>query len=119
VGGIIDQIPEGTGILLPDPTDLQTFGRAVRLLLADQGEATRLGLAAHAYVRDHYLGDIHLLRYASLLTSLVSKHCSPARGRELAAPPIVLTPSVAGLRRARQRSAAGPVGGWLEIGGGG
>jgi len=73
VGGIIDQIPEGTGILLPDPTDLQAFGRAVRLLLADQAEATRLGLAAHAYVRDHYLGDIHLLRYASLLTSLVSK----------------------------------------------
>ena len=73
VGGIIDQIPEGTGILLPDPTDLQAFGRAVRLLLADQAEATHLGLAAHAYVRDHYLGDIHLLRYASLLTSLVSK----------------------------------------------
>jgi len=73
VGGIIDQIPEGTGILLPDPADLQAFGRAVRLLLADQAEATRLGLAAHAYVRDHYLGDIHLLRYASLLTSLVSK----------------------------------------------
>ena len=73
VGGIIDQIPEGTGILLPDPTDLQAFGRAVRLLLADQAEATRLGLAARAYVRDHYLGDIHLLRYASLLTSLVSK----------------------------------------------
>jgi trehalose synthase len=73
VGGIIDQIPEGTGILLPDPTDLRAFGRAVRLLLADQAEATRLGLAAHAYVRDHYLGDIHLLRYASLISSLVSQ----------------------------------------------
>jgi len=70
VGGIIDQIAPGTGILLPDPTDLKAFGLAVRLLLDDQAEATRLGLAAHAYVRDHYLGDVHLVRYAKLLDSL-------------------------------------------------
>ena len=71
VGGIIDQIGEGTGILLPDPTDLQAFGRAVRLLLADHAEANRLGRAAHAYVRENYVGDIHLMRYASLLSSLL------------------------------------------------
>jgi trehalose synthase len=71
VGGIIDQIAEGTGILLSDPTDLTAFGQAVRLLFADRGEATHLGQAAHAYVREHYLGDIHLLRYARLLGSLV------------------------------------------------
>jgi len=70
VGGIIDQIAPGTGILLPDPTDLKAFGRAARLLLDDQAEATRLGLAAHAYVREHYVGDLHLVRYAKLLGTL-------------------------------------------------
>src|SRR6516162_8435580 len=43
VGGIIDQVAEGTGILLPDPADLQAFGRAARRLLGDQAEAHRLG----------------------------------------------------------------------------
>src|SRR5262249_3395979 len=61
VGGIIDQIADGTGILLPDPADLQAFGRAASHLLGDRAEATRLGQAAHAYVRENYLGDIHLL----------------------------------------------------------
>ena len=32
VGGIIDQIAEGTGILLPEPADLAAFGSAVRLI---------------------------------------------------------------------------------------
>jgi trehalose synthase len=71
VGGIIDQIGEGTGVLLPDPTDLQAFGRVVRRLLDDQAEAARLGRAAHAYVRENYVGDVHLLRYASLFSSLL------------------------------------------------
>ena len=35
VGGIQDQIADGTGILLPDPADLPAFGRAVRTLLDD------------------------------------------------------------------------------------
>jgi len=56
--------------LLLDPTDLKDFGRAVRLLLDDQAEAARLGLAAHANVREHYLGDVHLVRYARLLGAL-------------------------------------------------
>ena len=73
VGGIIDQIADGTGLLLPDPADLKAFGRAVRRLLADQGEATQLGLAAHAHVRENYLGDVHLMRYAKLLGTLMSK----------------------------------------------
>jgi trehalose synthase len=73
VGGIIDQIASGTGILLPDPADLQAFGQAARLLLSDQAEATRMGQAAHAHVRDNYLGDIHLLRYAKLLGTLISE----------------------------------------------
>ena len=74
VGGIIDQIADGTGVLLPDPADLRAFGQAASHLLADRAEATRLGQAAHAYVRENYLGDIHLLRYAQLLGTLTVGH---------------------------------------------
>jgi trehalose synthase len=71
VGGIIDQIAEGTGILLPDPADLAEFGSAARLLLDDQDLAARTGQAAHAHVRQQYVGDLHLLRYGSLLSRLI------------------------------------------------
>jgi trehalose synthase len=54
------------------PADPKAFGHAVRLLLDDPAEATRMGLAAHAYVRDNYIGDIHLLRYATLLGALLA-----------------------------------------------
>ena len=73
VGGIIDQIADGTGLLLPDPGDLLAFGQAVRLLLGDPAQATRLGLAAHAHVRENFIGDIHLMRYAKLLGTLISR----------------------------------------------
>jgi hypothetical protein len=68
-------------ILLPDPTDLTAFGQAVRLLFADRDKATRLGQAAHTYVREHYLGDIHLLRYAELLGTLMFDDLSAAGPR--------------------------------------
>jgi trehalose synthase len=71
VGGIIDQIVEGTGILLPDPRDLKAFGAAVRRLLDDPGQAGRMGRAAQAHIREHYVGDLHLLRYARLFGALV------------------------------------------------
>jgi trehalose synthase len=73
VGGIIDQVAEGTGILLPDPADLQAFGAAARLLLDDRDQAGRMGKAAHAHVREQYLGDVHLLRYAKLLGTLIGR----------------------------------------------
>jgi trehalose synthase len=73
VGGIIDQIGEGTGILLPDPADLEAFGSAARLLLGDPDQASRLGQAAHARVGEQYIGDVHLLRYAKLLATLISE----------------------------------------------
>ena len=73
VGGIIDQIAEGTGILLPDPADLAAFGSAVCLLLADPDQAARIGQAAHAHVREQYVGDVHLLRYAGLLGTLIGE----------------------------------------------
>jgi trehalose synthase len=73
VGGIIDQIADGTGVLLPDPADLKAFGEAVRELLSDRARAIRQGRAARAYVRENYLGDVHLMRYAGLLGTLISK----------------------------------------------
>jgi trehalose synthase len=71
VGGIIDQIAEGTGVLLADPHDLKTFGVAVRELLDDPAETSRMGRAAQAHIRKHYVGDVHLLRYADLFGSLL------------------------------------------------
>jgi trehalose synthase len=71
VGGIIDQISPGTGILLPDPHDLEAFGSAVRRLLTDPAEADRMGRAAKAHINGNYVGDLHLLRYEKLFRSMV------------------------------------------------
>ena len=51
VGGIVDQIADGTGILLADPADLATFGSQVRWLLDHREEAERMGAAGRAYTR--------------------------------------------------------------------
>ena len=67
VGGIVDQIVEGTGILLPDPADLATFGSEVSWLLDHRQEAERMGAAGKAYTREHFVGDVHLLRFAELV----------------------------------------------------
>jgi len=71
VGGIQDQIARDTGILLPDSTDLAAFGKAVRELLDRPDLAEQIGTAARAHVRDHFIGDIHLLRYAQLFNTLI------------------------------------------------
>jgi trehalose synthase len=71
VGGILDQIVDDTGVLLPEPTDLAGFGRAARRLLDDPAAADRMGAAAHAYVRANYVGDLHMLRYAALFETLM------------------------------------------------
>jgi len=73
VGGIMDQIADGTGVLLPDPRDLRAFGASVRRLLDNPGEATRIGAAGHAYIREHYVGDLHLLRYEQLFSGLLAE----------------------------------------------
>jgi trehalose synthase len=71
VGGIQDQIEDGVhGLLLPDPTDLRAYGRAVCRLLDDRPYAARLGQRAHERVRDHYLGVGHLLLYGRLIERL-------------------------------------------------
>jgi trehalose synthase len=66
VGGIQDQIVDGTGILLADPTDLAAFGAALRTLLDQPDLAERMGAAAKEYVAANFVGDVHLLRYAEL-----------------------------------------------------
>ena len=71
VGGIIDQIADGTGVLLPDPHDLAAFGSAVRGLLSDPAGADKMGRAARAHIAEHYVGDLHLLRYAHLFSGLL------------------------------------------------
>jgi trehalose synthase len=73
IGGINDQIAAGTGVLLPDPSDLAAFGAAVLDLLDDRLKRSRLGAAAHAYVRDNFVGDRHLLRYAEVFSALTSQ----------------------------------------------
>jgi trehalose synthase len=71
VGGIIDQIAEGTGVLLPDPADLAAFGTTVRLLLDEPGTAAAIGRAAKDYIAAHFVGDVHLLRYEQLLSGMI------------------------------------------------
>ena len=73
VGGIIDQIPPGAGILLSDPRDLNAFGAAVRSLLDDPAEADRMGRAAHAHISKHFVGDQHLMRYERLFDAMLQE----------------------------------------------
>jgi trehalose synthase len=73
VGGIQDQIVDGTGVLVPDPTDLTYFGTVLRDLIADPERAGRMGAAAQAHVRAQYVGDHHLLRYAELFGALLTR----------------------------------------------
>jgi trehalose synthase len=73
VGGIVDQVVDGeTGLLVEDPNDLPAFGAAVTRLLGDPGEAETLGRNGRRHVEQRFLGDRHLLDYATLLTDLVT-----------------------------------------------
>lgn len=67
VGGIIDQVAPGTGILLDDPSDLGTFGRTLADLLGQPEELAELGASAREHVLDNFVGDKHLERYAELI----------------------------------------------------
>jgi trehalose synthase len=71
VGGIVDQIENGThGLLVDDPNDLQAFGAAVESLLRDPAEATRLAENARRRVVEEFLGDRHLEQYGALFEQL-------------------------------------------------
>jgi trehalose synthase len=71
VGGIQDQIVDGeSGVLLDDPTDLDAFGAALEQVVGDDLLAAKLGENAHERVRQHYLGDRHLMQYVDLFEQL-------------------------------------------------
>ncbi len=72
VGGIVDQIADGTGILLPDPKDLAAFGSSVRWLLEHREAAERMGAAGKAYTREHFIGDMHLIRFADVIEAVLA-----------------------------------------------
>ena len=71
VGGIMNQIADGTGILLPDPADLAAFGSAVRKLLDSPDDARLMGEAGKEHIRENYLGDHHLARWAQLINAVM------------------------------------------------
>jgi trehalose synthase len=71
VGGIVDQVVDGETGLLVDPDDLAAFGAAVGRLLDDPAEADALGRNGRRRAEQRFLGDRHLLDYATLLTELV------------------------------------------------
>jgi trehalose synthase len=73
-GGIRDQIDDGmTGLLLPDPFDLEAFGATVSGLLEEPERARRIGLAARESVRESFLENRHTLQYVDLLGRLLAK----------------------------------------------
>ena len=71
VGGHQDQIEDDiNGVLVDDPRDLAGFGRAIADLLLDPDRAKRLGDAARQRVRERFLPDRYLARWAELLATL-------------------------------------------------
>ncbi len=73
IGGIQDQIVDGvSGLLLRDPTDLDSFVVLLEAVLEDDDFAARLGAGARERVRDRYLGDRHLLQYVDLFEELLA-----------------------------------------------
>ena len=70
VGGIQDQISDGTDGILVDPRDLTAFGNAVDTLLADPSLASALGAAAQDRVRERYLTPHYLGSYLALFADL-------------------------------------------------
>ena len=71
VGGIVDQVEPGTGLLLDDPADLDAFGDALAGLLDDPDAMAVLGARAKRHVLEGFLGDRHLLQYASLMERIM------------------------------------------------
>ena len=72
VGGIQDQIVDGeSGLLLPDPADLDGFAARVLELVRDPERAERLGAAARERVRELFLVDRHLSQYVDLFSALI------------------------------------------------
>jgi len=73
VGGIQEQIIDGrTGLLLPDPHDLKTFGGLITDLLNEPRRAAAIGAEAQGRIRDEFLGPRHLMQYLDLVSRLLN-----------------------------------------------
>ena len=51
--------------------DLAAFGSAVRRLLDSPDDARLMGKAGKEYIRENYLGDHHLARWAQLIDAVM------------------------------------------------
>jgi trehalose synthase len=72
VGGIGDQIEDGTsGVLVDDPRDLEAFGDAIVRLLGNRAEAKRLGAGARRRAARNYLAPRHLNEQARLILDAI------------------------------------------------
>ena len=72
VGGIVDQVVPGTGILLNDPYDLDGFGETLSDLLAKPEAMATMGRRARRQIRRNYLSDRHLIAYARLIERMTA-----------------------------------------------
>jgi trehalose synthase len=73
VGGIVDQVVPGTGVLLDDPYDLDVFGDELVSLLDRPEEAMHLGQNARRHVLRAFVGDQHLVHYGVLMERLKAR----------------------------------------------
>jgi trehalose synthase len=77
VGGIQDQIADGTSGLLVEPTDLKAFGGAVSSLIRDVGYAQAIGHAARRRVRARYLPPHFLGAHLALVDRILTENAPP------------------------------------------
>jgi trehalose synthase len=71
VGGHREQIEHGvSGVLIPEPRDLDAAGAAIAGLLADPTRARQLGTAARRRVKRRFLPDRHLEQWLTLLAAI-------------------------------------------------
>ena len=73
VGGIVDQVAPGTGVLLDDPSDLEGFGDVLVSLLERPDHTRRLGENARRHVLEGFVGDKHLRHYGELMERLKAR----------------------------------------------
>jgi len=71
VGGIQDQIDDGeSGLLVDDPADYESFGKAIDSLLADDKRSKSLGEAGRETIRGGFLAVQRLTDHFKLIDSL-------------------------------------------------
>ncbi|MFN2591199.1 MAG: glycosyltransferase, partial [Actinomycetota bacterium] len=71
IGGIQDQVTDGSTAILVEPTDLEAYGAAVVRLLQKRDEAERMGAEAQRRVRDLFLAPRHLMQYLNVIRPLL------------------------------------------------